>query len=185
MASSSVPMELCDFLDSLPIALSLASIGGDHPLVFVNQRFNELTGYPPAETLGRNCRFLQRGVPDNAGAARFRAFLANDDTMSARSPLINFRRDGTPFVNLLYLTRLRGASGETQYVLGSQFDVSRLEADRLRAYDRELADALRRLQPNASGRGITVQDALSVIGDSVGLMAQAHLKLVEPSPKRA
>jgi PAS domain-containing protein len=29
----------------------------DHPLIYVNEGFQRMTGYPVAEVLGRNCRF--------------------------------------------------------------------------------------------------------------------------------
>jgi PAS domain S-box-containing protein len=178
---TTVPSELRDFLASLPMALALASIEGDHPLLFVNERFSELTGYSGDDVIGRNCRFLQGDTRDGQAHAKFRAFLHNDDTMSARAPIINFRRDGSAFVNLLYLTRLRAESGETRYILGSQFDVSRVEVERLQAYDRDLARALTGLGPLSVGCGIAIDDALAVIGDSVSLMTQAHLRLLDPS----
>ncbi|MFT4053973.1 MAG: PAS domain-containing protein [Novosphingobium sp.] len=178
---TSVPSELRDFLASLPIALSLASIEGDHPLLFVNQRFTDLTGYSNDDLVGRNCRFLQGDARDGQAHAKFRAFLQNDDTMAARAPIINFRRDGSAFVNLLYLTRLRAESGEARYLLGSQFDVTRVEVDRLRAYDKDLAEALAGFAPLSVGCGIAIDDALAVIGDSVSLMAQAHFRLLDPS----
>ncbi|KAH6640502.1 vivid PAS protein VVD [Chaetomium tenue] len=31
----------------------------DHPIIYASQPFTALTGYTPAEALGRNCRFLQ------------------------------------------------------------------------------------------------------------------------------
>lgn len=178
---TSVPSELRDFLTSLPIALSLASIDGDHPLLYVNERFTELTGYSADDMVGQNCRLLQGGVRDAQAHAKFRAFLHNEDTIAARAPIINFRRDGSAFVNLLCLTRLRTEAGDARYILGSQFDVTRLEAERLQAYDRDLIQALNGLAPLSVGCGIAVDDALAVIGDAVSLMAQAHLRLLDPS----
>lgn len=35
------------------------ALQADHPIVYVNPAFERLTGYGAAETLGRNCRFLQ------------------------------------------------------------------------------------------------------------------------------
>ncbi|MEQ8962824.1 MAG: PAS domain-containing protein [Coleofasciculus sp. C2-GNP5-27] len=32
----------------------------DHPIVYVNPSFEQMTGYSQAELLGQNCRFLQR-----------------------------------------------------------------------------------------------------------------------------
>ena len=34
----------------------------DNPIVYASPSFFELTGYSPAEVLGRNCRFLQGGL---------------------------------------------------------------------------------------------------------------------------
>jgi PAS domain-containing protein len=36
----------------------------DNPIVFVNPAFTELTGYSSAESIGRNCRFLQGALSD-------------------------------------------------------------------------------------------------------------------------
>ena len=35
----------------------------DNPLVFANDAFSTLTGYPREDLLGRNCRFLQAPAP--------------------------------------------------------------------------------------------------------------------------
>ncbi|MEE4453812.1 PAS domain-containing protein [Novosphingobium resinovorum] len=172
-----MPSQLLDFLASLPIALSLAGAEDDHPLLFVNERFSELTGHSSEEVVGRNCRFLQRGVTDGQAHAKFRTFLTGQADLAVRAPIVNFRKNGTPFINLLYLTRLHGPEGETRYFLGSQFDVSRVEVDRLKAYDGALSDALARLGPLAVECGMAVDSALSAIGDAGSLMAQAQLTL--------
>ena len=46
--------------ETLPVALSIsdATIAG-FPLIYVNQKFTEVTGYEKREVYGRNCRFLQ------------------------------------------------------------------------------------------------------------------------------
>ena len=46
-ASASMALVLCDA--AVP----------DMPVISVNEAFCELTGYAPAEVMGRNCRFLQ------------------------------------------------------------------------------------------------------------------------------
>ena len=45
----------------------------DNPIVFANDAFCRLTGYPRDEILGRNCRFLQGPDTDPAKVARMRA----------------------------------------------------------------------------------------------------------------
>lgn len=179
MRDSPVPQALCEFLEASPVALSLAAIEGDHPLLFVNRRFAKLTGYGASELIGRNCRVLQRGVGDGQGHAKLRAFLADDAAVAVRTPMVNFRKDGVAFVNLLYMSRLRGIAGETRYILASQFDVSRTQPERLAAYDRALAQALADMGPLAEDYGITVDRTLTAIADAVSTIAQAKLTLID------
>src|SRR5258706_13475186 len=47
----------------------------DHPLVYVNVAFEKATGYPAAEVLGRNCRFLQGTDTDQPGLEEIRIAL--------------------------------------------------------------------------------------------------------------
>ena len=42
----------------------------DRPLIYVNEGFERVTGYPAAEVLGRNCRFLQGPDTDPAAVGR-------------------------------------------------------------------------------------------------------------------
>jgi PAS domain S-box-containing protein len=175
----SVPKALCDFLETSPVALSLAGIEGDHPLLFVNARFAKLTGYGAHELIGRNCRLLQRGVEDGQAHAKLRAFLARDDARPVRTPMVNFRKDGVAFVNLLYMSRLQAVTGETRYFLASQFDVSRTQPERLVAYDRALARTLMDMEPLAEESGMTVDRTLTAIADAVTTIAQAKLALIE------
>lgn len=45
----------------------------DSPLIYVNRAFARITGYSVAETIGKNCRFLQGPGTDQATVARLRA----------------------------------------------------------------------------------------------------------------
>ena len=44
----------------------------DCPIVYCNEAFVELTGYPIDEIIGRNCRFLQGEKPQQSSIARLR-----------------------------------------------------------------------------------------------------------------
>lgn len=177
MPSLSVPEGLLEYLETSTIALALASPEGDHPLVFVNRKFTELTGYTCADIVGTNCRILQRGVEDIATHMLFQAFLQTDNAEPVRAPLVNFTKDGTPFVNLIYMSRLRAPTGETQYILASQFNISRIQPEMLEAYDGQLAQTLAGLAPVAQGHDIVMDDTLTTIADAVSTIAQAELTL--------
>jgi len=94
----------------------------DNPIVFVNDAFLSLTGYGRGEVMGRNCRFLQGpdtddgAVDDIREAIRARSDIAID--------ILNYRRDGTPFWNALYMSPVSNEQGELQFFFASQLDVS-------------------------------------------------------------
>ncbi|KAF8487882.1 hypothetical protein JB92DRAFT_2574842, partial [Gautieria morchelliformis] len=82
----------------------------DAPIVYASPTFTRLTGYTAPEVLGRNCRFLQhptgqlaRGAPRRHTAPsavhHMRKSLLQEKECQAS--LINYRKDGTAFVNLV------------------------------------------------------------------------------------
>lgn len=99
-----------------------------------------LTGYPEAEVLGRNCRFLQhpsgqlqRGEPRQFTAPdavrHLHKSLAQDKECQAS--LINYRRDGSAFINLVTVIPISapederdGESGEITHCVGFQVDLA-------------------------------------------------------------
>ena len=94
-------------LASLGIATCLVdATEPDLPLAYVNPAFEELTGYPAAEVLGRNCRFLQGEHTDPRAVAEIRGALARGE--GCRVTLLNHRRDGSPFWNELTITPVPG-----------------------------------------------------------------------------
>ena len=95
----------------------------DNPLIYVNQGFERLTGYSFEEAVGRNCRFLQNDDRDQPGLNQLRkALKAGRDVQTT---LRNYRKDGTPFWNELYVSAVRDASDELVYFMGVQNDVTR------------------------------------------------------------
>ncbi|HBC37224.1 MAG TPA: diguanylate cyclase, partial [Marinobacter adhaerens] len=87
--------------------------------------FERVTGYSKEEALGQNCRFLQgdESDPDNAQPlAEIRAALRQGKDVSA--VLRNYRKDGTPFWNDLYLSPIRNQEGRITHFVGIQNDIS-------------------------------------------------------------
>lgn len=73
----------------------------DNPIVFANEAFQKLTGYSKEEILGRNCRFLQGPDTSKAAVTRVREAIARGEAIDV--DLLNYRKDGAPFWNALYL----------------------------------------------------------------------------------
>jgi PAS domain S-box-containing protein len=106
---------------NVPITLADPS-KEDDPLVYVNDGFEEMTGYPPEETLGRNCRFLQGEDTDPKKVAALREAIDNEETISVE--LRNYRKDGTEFWNRLTVTPIYDDDGNLVRYLGTQQDIT-------------------------------------------------------------
>ena len=74
--------------------------------------------------LGRNCRFLQGPKTNPFSIRRIREKLANGEEHF--ETFLNYRRDGSPFLNLLLCAPLIDSRGKVRYFLGAQVDVSGL-----------------------------------------------------------
>ena len=177
MTTAALPPELATYLRGSGVALALAELSGDSPLILVNQTFCDLTGYGPAEVQGRNCRFLQGDADNREARAAIRQFFDSPRQESVRTSLLNFRKDGAPFVNLLYMSRLTRTNGAPPYILASQFDVSRARPDLLEDYDAQLSGTLDRMRPVLAETGIIVEGSLLALASSAAMIAQARLLL--------
>lgn len=97
----------------------------DMPLIYVNPAFERITGYSPEESLGRNCRFLQGDsfdLSNEQALAEIRRGLRDHKEVTA--VLRNYRKDGTPFWNDLYLAPIRDDQGDITHFIGVQNDIS-------------------------------------------------------------
>jgi PAS domain S-box-containing protein len=100
----------------------------DNPLIMANPAFERITGYSIAESIGHNCRFLQKNDHDQPGLTAIRAAIRKKQ--SCRVVLRNYRKDGRPFWNELHIAPVRDATGETTHYIGIQSDITaRKEAD--------------------------------------------------------
>jgi hypothetical protein len=85
------------------IALTVVDIEAPgQPLVVANEAFLKLTATPTRNDR-RKRRFLQNNSKDQTAAEDIRTAI--DLGVSAQVKLVNFTKDGTRFVNLIYLYR--------------------------------------------------------------------------------
>lgn len=94
----------------------------DNPIVFVNGAFLDLTGYTPDEILGNNCRFLQGRDTDRAVIDELRTALAEHKAVAV--DILNYKKDGTPFWNGLFIGPVFDKDGELLYFFASQLDIT-------------------------------------------------------------
>lgn len=96
----------------------------DNPIIYASEEFYRLTGYGRDDVIGHNCRFLQGPKTPRGSVARLRQGIQNGkQTCEA---LLNYRRDGRPFINLLMIAPLHDNKGNVKYHIGAQVDVTRL-----------------------------------------------------------
>ena len=94
----------------------------DHPMIAVNAAFEALTGYPAAETVGRNCRFLQGAETDAATPSRIGRCIA--ERRGCIEWIVNYRADGTKFWNLLFISPVFDRDGTLLHFFGNQRDIT-------------------------------------------------------------
>ena len=123
---------------SIPIAREL--VGGlaevfcladpnqdDCPLIYASEEFFRTSRYSSDDALGRNCRYLQGRGSDQHTIDRIKsAVKAGEESCET---ILNYRRDGTPFMNLLLIAPLYDNRGSVKYFIGAQIDVTGLVED--------------------------------------------------------
>ena len=172
------PQPLLDYIEGSRLALTLADPSlEDTPLIHCNEPFLELTQRPREELIGKNCRVLQHGHHEQPALDKIRAYLASDDQRSLRVQLVNFRADGTPFINMLTLSRVCDERERTCYIFASQFDVSAASAQSLTDYERQLMDMLDRPLSPRRDHNLYILSSIQMVADAAATVAKARLTI--------
>nr|AML77202.1 putative LOV domain-containing protein [Digitalis purpurea] len=95
----------------------------DHPIMYASAGFFKMTGYTSREVIGRNCRFLQGKDTDPDDVAKIRIALEEGSTYCGR--LLNYKKDGNPFWNLLTIAPIKDEAGKLLKYIGMQVEVSK------------------------------------------------------------
>ena len=106
----------------MPMILTDPNID-DNPIVFANKAFLDLTMYEEEDVLGRNCRFLQGAQTDRQQVAELRQSVEQRNSIALE--ILNYKRDGTPFWNAVFIGPVYDTSGTLLYFFASQLDVTR------------------------------------------------------------
>lgn len=167
------------YLQAANVSLSVAQVGApDCPLVYVNDRFTALTGYDFHDVVGHNCRLLQGHLTYQPGVEDVRKFMRDPSIRRVRARLINFRADGSPFINQLTMHRVVGPGGTPRFYLASQFDITAAAPDQLLEYDEELAEAFRMKAVSRDQREIMI-GSIQSMGEAAAAITQAKYLMDE------
>ena len=97
-------------------------------ILAVNPAFCEMSGYSPAEVLGKTPRILQGPRTDRAVLDLIRPTLEGKELFQGET--INYRKNGEAFLLRWYVSPILDANGEAEFYLAVQRDVT--ESHRLR-----------------------------------------------------
>jgi two-component system cell cycle response regulator len=123
------------------------ALADDNPVIYVNAVFEAMTGFSAAETIGRNCRFLQHTRPRQKAVDDLREAIAAGRPISVT--VRNIRKDGSLFWNDICVSPIRNTEGVITNFIGIQKDVTeRVQHEKkikelqheLRKANRELTD---------------------------------------------
>jgi PAS domain S-box-containing protein len=177
---AALPVELADFVANTPIPVTVAVPGEqDRALIAANSHFCRLTGYDESEILGRDCRFLQGAATAPEARRAMRRFFEDLSPSPTRIEVVNYRRDGRPFVNLVFLSKLKDIGGAVRFLFASQFDVSHATASTAQTYDRQLGARMAELQTLGRMHQLGVETSLTALATSTHAIATAKLALAE------
>ena len=106
----------------------------DYPLIYVNEAFSKITGYPKDKASGFNCRFL-RG-PDTDPNTTGEISRAIREGRSFTCELVNYRLNGERFWNRLTIYPFGGKPGKPDFYVGNQVDITNIRTVGQGAVDR-------------------------------------------------
>jgi PAS domain S-box-containing protein len=169
--SSEIPSAIVQFFNDsrVPLVLCDANLRDD-PMIHVNDAFCKMSGYDRAELLGKNCRVLQG--PDTQKSIRK---LIRDDLEGQRDTRVlirNYRKNGEPFDNFLYVFTVLDARGRPLYRIGSQFEVP--SANKTTLFENHAAQ----LRAGVERLNLQVIRLVDMVGPTVKELLQARLTVL-------
>ena len=116
--------------DFVIITRAAAAPGDEQAIVYVNDAFVRITGYPPQDALGRSPGFLQGPQTDAATVAVVNRAVAQSKAI--RAELLNYARDGREYWIDMSIAPILGPDGRAGHFVATGRDIT----ERKRAEER-------------------------------------------------
>ncbi|MBD2423368.1 DUF3365 domain-containing protein [Cyanobium sp. FACHB-13342] len=126
----------------------------DYPLIYVNEAFCRITGYPKEKASGFNCRFLRGPDTDPVTVSEIARAIREGKSYSCE--LINYRLNGEKFWNRLTIYPFGGKPGKPDFYVGNQVDITNI-----RIFNDSAASQLVALRPSIESAAIQISEAIS------------------------
>jgi PAS domain S-box-containing protein len=131
-------------MDEAPVGITITDPDQtDNPMVYVNDRFESLTGYERSESLGRNCRFLQGEDTDPETRRLLRERI--DAERPVAVDIVNYRKNGERMWQKLDIAPVRDDEGRVTNFVGFQTEITdrKIRERRLEVLNRVLSHNLK------------------------------------------
>jgi PAS domain S-box-containing protein len=131
-------------------------------ILYVNPAFTDITGYTPQDVRGKTPRLLQGPLTEPWVVRRLRTHLENGEPFEGEA--INYRKDGTPFVNHWSIAPVRDGSGIITHWVSVQRDVTdrrQMSERMLEVQERERHDTAREIHDELGGLLASLQMTLN------------------------
>ncbi|RAL16573.1 uncharacterized protein BO97DRAFT_440318 [Aspergillus homomorphus CBS 101889] len=147
----------------------------DNPIIFASEEFHRTTQYGMDYVLGRNCRFLQGPKTNPNSVRRLREGIAAGRHHSEL--FLNYRRDGSPFMNLLQCAPLCDSRGTVRYFIGAQIDVSGLAMDGAQMESLRALQAKQRRAEAKAEEDARDEDSMEIIQPEEGVEEEGGVQV--------
>ncbi|HEY1229875.1 MAG TPA: histidine kinase famiy protein, partial [Ramlibacter sp.] len=140
----------------------------DNPIVFTNRAFLDLTGYREDQLIGRNCRLLQGADTDPRTVEEVRTAIAEQRAVAV--DILNYKADGRPFWNALFIGPVFDQAGKLLYFFASQMDISERRISQDALLQAQKMEAIGQL---TAGMAHDFNNLLQIINGNLELTLQA------------
>lgn len=113
-------------------------------IVYVNDGFTKMTGYLPEEVIGKTPRILQGPKTDRAILDRLKRRLIEGQAFFGHS--INYRKDGSEFINQWDIHPLLNKEGEVTHWVSYQRDVTEKKETAKAIFNTDFDELLKRTE---------------------------------------
>ncbi|KAL8926487.1 MAG: hypothetical protein Q9172_001790 [Xanthocarpia lactea] len=148
----------------------------DNPIVYASEEFYRTTQYGRDYVIGRNCRFLQGPRTDRNTVSRIKDAVRTGQ--ESFETILNYRRDGSPFMNLVMTAPLYDNKGVVRYFIGAQVDISGLveEGRGLDSFERYLTES--RTRRNSDQSSSANQKHMKVLSEFSQMLSEDEISVL-------